>query len=181
MNDRPPLTVAFLDRDGTLNVKADEGDYVTTPGKLVLLDGAARAVRALNDAGVLTVIVTNQRGVARGIMSRGDVDAVHARLRELLAAEAGARIDHIEVCPHENGTCMCRKPLPGLFLQAAAALSGVDVRTSAVFGDSRSDVDAGATFGVQGWLLGVDCDDLDQAVGEYLRWRKTGLERQPRR
>src|SRR3954453_10440930 len=107
----------FLDRDGTINVSAPRGGYITRAGELALLRGAAAAVRRLNEAGAWVGVVTNQRGVALGLMSEADVDGVHARLRELLAAE-GAHVDGIWTCPHAEGACDCRKPQPGILLQA---------------------------------------------------------------
>src|SRR2546423_12249950 len=79
------LEWVFLDRDGTLNASPPRGQYIEHPDELELLPGAAAAVRALNRAGLWTALVTNQRGVALGRMSREDLDAVHARLRDLLA------------------------------------------------------------------------------------------------
>src|SRR3954454_10176331 len=99
----------LLDRDGTINVKAAEGEYVTSPEQLVLLDGAAAAIRRLNLARIRVAVITNQRGIALGRMTEADLAAVHRRLVQLLVAE-GARVDAIFHCPHEKGTCDCRKP-----------------------------------------------------------------------
>src|ERR1700752_1585931 len=92
----------LLDRDGTINVKAPEGDYITAPGELELLPGAGRAIAMLNRAGVPVAVVTNQRGIALGRMTDQDLDLIHARLRELLAAE-GAFVDAFFHCPHDIG------------------------------------------------------------------------------
>ncbi len=86
----------FLDRDGTINT---EVDFLRSPAELQLLPGAARAIRAANAAQVPVVVLTNQSGVARGYLTEADLELVHDRLRELLAAE-GARVDAIEYCPH---------------------------------------------------------------------------------
>ncbi len=136
-------SAVLLDRDGTVNVKAPEGSYVTAPGQLALLPGAGAAVRRLRAAGVPVFVVTNQRGVARGLMSRDDLDAVHARLLSLL--DTG--IDGIYACVHEAGACDCRKPLPGLLHRVAREHPGVDLRRSAMVGDAASDVAAGAAAG----------------------------------
>ena len=135
----------FLDRDGTLNVKAADGEYVTAPDALVLLPGAAGAVRRLNDAGLRVVLVSNQRGVGRGLMSPADLDAVQHRLRCMLAA-AGARLDAAYLCPHLGG-CECRKPRPGLLLRAAAELPGLRLDAAVTVGDAESDVAAGRAAG----------------------------------
>lgn len=138
----------FLDRDGTLNEKPPEGDYVRAPQELVLLAGAAVAVRQLNDAGWRTVLVSNQRGVARGMLTLDDVAAVNARLGELLAAQ-GARLDAVYVCPHEKGACDCRKPRPGLLLRAARDDPQLDLAASVTVGDAESDVLAGVAAGTR--------------------------------
>jgi D-glycero-D-manno-heptose 1,7-bisphosphate phosphatase len=142
----------FLDRDGTINRKAPEGDYVRSPGALVLLDGAAAAIARLRSAGARVVVVTNQRGVALGRMSLADLAAVHQRLRRELAA-SGARVDGIYSCPHDVGSCDCRKPGPGLFRQAVDDDPAIDLEGSAVVGDSWSDIQAGARFGMATVLL----------------------------
>ena len=137
----------LLDRDGTINVKAPEGEYVTEPDELELLPGAAGAIRRLNGAGLPVAVVTNQRGVALGRMSAQAVDAVHAALAGALAAE-GAHVDAVLVCPHERGTCACRKPLPGLLEQAASEL-GLALADAVMIGDADSDVDAGRAAGTR--------------------------------
>lgn len=154
---------AFLDRDGTVNVKPPEDDYVTDPEGLVLLPGAARAVAELNAAEMLVVLVTNQRGVARGLMTLADLDAVHAQLRASLAQE-GAHLDAILVCPHERDTCACRKPEPGLLLEAARTVPGVELANAALVGDAPSDIEAAHRAGVPAVRIGTDVDSLAAAV-----------------
>jgi len=134
---RHGLEVVFLDRDGTLN--RDDGGYLADPDGLVLLPGAAEAVAALNAAGVKAVVVTNQSGVGRGLITEEALARIHERLRVLLAA-GGASLDGIFVCPHrpEHG-CACRKPGTELALRAARDL-GVDPARSAMIGDKPEDV-----------------------------------------
>lgn len=159
---------AFLDRDGTINVKAAEGEYVESPEQLVLIPGAAAAIRRLNDAGLKAIVVTNQRGIALGRMGEEDLDAVHARLEELLAAEAGARLDAIFHCPHGLDSCDCRKPEVGLFLQAKERWPEIDLERSAMVGDSEKDVLAGERLGMATVHLGHDVPDLAAAIDELL-------------
>lgn len=140
------LRLALLDRDGTLNRKAPDGEYVTDPGALELLPGAAGAVRRLNDAGVAVAVVTNQRAIALGRMSPEELDVVHERLRTELARRTGARVDGVYHCPHEAGTCLCRKPEPGLLLRAAGDF-GARPGEAVMIGDASSDVEAGRRFG----------------------------------
>lgn len=142
----------FLDRDGTINRKAAEGDYIRSPDQLVLLDGAADAISRLRAAGALIVVVTNQRGVARRLMTLDDLAEVHGRLASLLA-DAGAEVDAVYSCPHEAGSCDCRKPRPGMFRRAAEDHPEIDFGASAMVGDSMTDVEAGARLGMTTVLL----------------------------
>jgi D-glycero-D-manno-heptose 1,7-bisphosphate phosphatase len=160
---------AFLDRDGTINVKAGgKGNYVERPEQLVLLAGAAPAVRRLNDAGLKVIVITNQRGIALGRMTHEDLDRVHARMSELLASEAGAHVDDIFYCPHEIDACDCRKPDVGLFLQAKERWPEIDLAASAMVGDSENDVIAGRSLGMTSIWLGTDAPDLAAAVDQLL-------------
>jgi D-glycero-D-manno-heptose 1,7-bisphosphate phosphatase len=139
------FAAVFLDRDGTINEKAPDGDYVRRPEELALLPGAAAALRRLNRAGIRTLLVTNQRGVARGLMTQVQVSAVNDRLAQLLAAQ-DARLDGVYVCPHDDGECDCRKPRPGMLL-AAARDHDVPLDRSVMVGDSEADVTAGRAAG----------------------------------
>ena len=135
----------FLDRDGVINV---EMDYLCDPEKVILIPGTATAIRRLHEAGYLAVVVTNQSGVARGMYTRNEVDAVHRRIRELLALE-GTTIDAFYCCVHHpeyTGICDCRKPAPGMLLQAARELD-IDCAGSAMVGDRMSDIAAGRAAG----------------------------------
>jgi D-glycero-D-manno-heptose 1,7-bisphosphate phosphatase len=132
----------FLDRDGTLNRPAAAGDYIRSAGQLELLAGAPHAVGMLRRAGYACVVVSNQRGVALGLMTDQDLDAVDARLHEL----AGG-LDASYYCTHAIGDeCDCRKPEPGLLLRAADEL-GLDLSTSWMVGDSAGDIGAGLAAG----------------------------------
>jgi D-glycero-D-manno-heptose 1,7-bisphosphate phosphatase len=165
-------SAVFLDRDGTVNVKAPEGEYVAGPGQLVLLPGAGRAVRRLGDAGIPVFIVTNQRGVARGVLTAQTLDAVHDRLRALLSVAggettggalaggglAGGGLAGIYSCVHETGTCDCRKPQPGLLHQVVRDHPGIDLTRSALVGDAASDIAAGTVAGCTTVRLAAEPD-----------------------
>jgi D-glycero-D-manno-heptose 1,7-bisphosphate phosphatase len=141
----------FLDRDGTLNF--DHG-WITSPSKIELLPGAAEAVRAINDAGYLAVLVTNQPIIARGEVTEDGLRAIHDRL-EFLLAESAAHLDAIYYCPHHpefNGPCDCRKPAPGLLRLAARDLD-IDLGRSWMIGDSERDLGAAAAFGIPAALV----------------------------
>jgi len=142
----------LLDRDGTINVKAPEGSYITAPEQLELLPGAADAIRALNEAGVPVVVVTNQRGIALGHMTEDDLAGVHARLGCLLH-QSRARVDGIFYCPHDKGLCQCRKPGTLLLRQAQGQLALDTLANSVMIGDSPSDVEAGRRLGARTILL----------------------------
>jgi len=152
----------FLDRDGVINRKAVEHDYIKSCAEFHLLPGAGEAIGRLNKAGFLVIVVTNQQGVAKGMMSLAEVDSIHSHMRGELS-KRGAHIDGIYVCPHRNGTCTCRKPDIGLFLQAERDFK-IDRGRSWMIGDSDSDVEAGRRFGVRT----IRTEDLAQAVVRIL-------------
>jgi HAD superfamily hydrolase (TIGR01662 family) len=140
----PPALVLF-DRDGTL---VHDVPYNGDPSQVMLVDGAREALDALRAAGVATGVITNQSGVARGLISERDVRAVNRRLNDLIGP-----FDVIEVCPHgPDDGCSCRKPGGGMVVAAAAAL-GVSPEQCAVIGDIGSDVDAGLAAGARAILV----------------------------
>ena len=135
----------FLDRDGTLN---REIGYIGDPDQLELLPGVAPALARLIAAGWMPIVVTNQSAIGRGVFTRAQVDAVHARLSALLAAE-GVTLAGLFLCPHAPADdCPCRKPRPGLFEQARDAL-GIDLAGSWMVGDTAKDVAAARGAGVR--------------------------------
>jgi D-glycero-D-manno-heptose 1,7-bisphosphate phosphatase len=146
------LSAVFLDRDGVINRKAPEGDYVTSWAEFEFLPGALEGLRLLAEAGPPVVVATNQRGIARGRMSEADLADIHDRMGAAVA-EAGGRIDAIYHCPHEGG-CDCRKPGTGLFTRAADDL-GVELAAAAVIGDRASDMEAAAAIGALRVLVGA--------------------------
>jgi histidinol-phosphate phosphatase family protein len=159
---RPLRRAAFLDRDGVL----PEHDYVKSPAEFTWLAGAREGVLRLNREGWLVLVVTNQRGVARGLMTAQDVDAIHARAQRELA-EIGARVDAFYFCPHrDEDACACRKPQPGLILRAAQEWR-VDLEGSFLVGDDERDVTAARRAGVRGHRMPTD-GDLSQALAELL-------------
>jgi histidinol-phosphate phosphatase family protein len=141
----------FLDRDGTL---IEDAGYLSLPEQVHLLPGAADAVRAIRDAGRLAVVVTNQSGIARGLLTEEDYERTAARLAELLAAE-GARLDGQYHCPHLpaiTGPCACRKPGTLLYRRAAEDL-GIDLTRSWWIGDAARDVLPARELGGAGAVL----------------------------
>jgi D-glycero-D-manno-heptose 1,7-bisphosphate phosphatase len=151
------MKAVFLDRDGVINRKLPEGEYVTRWDRFELLDRVPEAVKLINRAGFLAIIVTNQRGIARGLMSEADLVAIHGRLLEELH-KSGARLDAIYYCPHDLDACDCRKPKTGLFERSRRDFPGLRFEDSLVIGDSQSDIEAGRRLGCRTVLIGVEED-----------------------
>lgn len=141
----------FLDRDGVLNRKAG-GGYVTSWAQVEMLPGVEEAIARLNRSGRRTIVVTNQRGIARGLFSESDLHALHHSLRQHLAAH-DAHLDGIYYCPHDHGQCRCRKPEPGLFEQAFRDFPDATAGNSVMVGDSLSDIQAASGLGMRSILL----------------------------
>ncbi len=153
-------TAAFLDRDGT--VIRDTG-YLSSPEDVVLLPGAAEAVRLLNRARIRVVIVTNQSGIARGYFGEAEFRAVQERVESLLRA-AGARIDATYFCPHApEDKCDCRKPGLGLYRKAASEV-GLDLAGALYVGDRASDVLPAVELGGMGLLVAGRAGAYDDSV-----------------
>ncbi len=144
---------AFLDRDGVINVKAPEGQYVTRWEEVRFLPGVAAAIARLKKAGFLVIVISNQRCVAKGLVTSAEVEALHKKIRRELA-DLGATIDAVYFCPHDTEpACDCRKPAPGMLLQAAKDHQ-IDLGASWMIGDSAADVAAGKNAGCKTVLIG---------------------------
>ena len=175
----------FVDRDGTINV---ERDYLYRVEDFEFIPGAPEALGLLNRAGFLVVVVTNQSGVARGYYTEEDVEVLHRHIDAELA-KTGSRVDAWYYCPHHPSgrgsyslPCRCRKPLPGMLLEAARR-HGIDLAASVMIGDKMADVEAGLAAGCGTILVRtgygaadearvppetVVCDDLLAAVRSLL-------------
>ena len=146
------LATVFLDRDGVLNEKMPEGSYVRSLDDFHVLPGVPEAIAALNRAGMRVIVVSNQRGIALGLYTAGDVEAIHACFQRLLGNH-GAHIDAFFICPHNRGQCSCRKPLPGLFEQAAAQFPAINAASSVMIGDSLVDIEFARGVGMTSILI----------------------------
>jgi D-glycero-D-manno-heptose 1,7-bisphosphate phosphatase len=147
-----PDQVVILDRDGTMVI--DRG-YLAAPEGLEFMPTAPEALRWLYDRGYRLVVVTNQSGVGRGLFSIDRVEAMNARLYEMVES-VGARLSKVYFCPHApEANCDCRKPKLGLMEQAAAELN-FDPRKSVVIGDKESDIEFGHRAGAKTILLAAD-------------------------
>ena len=163
----------FLDRDGTINV--DVG-YPKDFGQIAFFPGTIEAIRKINAAGFLVVVVSNQSGVGRGFFSEEELRVLHESLKGALAA-GGARLDAIYYCPHFEQSaearyrlaCSCRKPAPGLADRAAREL-GVDPAVSYMIGDKVEDIQFGLSIGAAAVLVRTGYGE-----GSAVRLRELGI------
>jgi D-glycero-D-manno-heptose 1,7-bisphosphate phosphatase len=160
---------AFLDRDGVINQKAPtEGEYITRWEEMHFLPGVADAIVLLNRAGFRVIVVSNQRCVAKALLTISDLESIHERMCRELAAK-GARIDGVYYCPHEEQPpCGCRKPEPGM-LFAAANEHEVDLPSSWMIGDSEKDVEAGRSAGCRTIRIVRAAASTDGGADAYAR------------
>jgi len=171
----------FLDRDGTINL---EKEYLYRIDEFEFVPGAPEAIRRLNEAGFIVVVVTNQSGVGRGYYTEDDVEILHRFISRELERH-GAHVDAWMYCPHHPSgkgsyalACSCRKPLPGMLLEAAGKLN-IDLKRSIMIGDKCADMEAAVAAGCRPILVrsgygaeeelcvpdGIEiCDDLLCAV-----------------
>ena len=150
----------FLDRDGTIN---ELNDFILSPEDLILIDGAAQAIKTINSSGYLAIVITNQPVIARGDLDFKTLDSIHKKMETELG-KLGAFIDDLFFCPHhpEKGfpgerpeykiDCNCRKPKPGMILKAAEKYN-IDLKNSYMVGDHVRDTEAGAAAGCIPFLL----------------------------
>lgn len=145
----------FLDRDGVINKNMAEHDYVKNWSEFEWLPDIKQAILLINKSGKLAIIISNQRGVARGHMTSDVVEDIHNKMNEELS-KTGAKIDAIYWCGHDYGDdCECRKPKPGLILQAAKDFD-IDLANSWMIGDGDSDIEAGKNAGCKTIMMERD-------------------------
>lgn len=156
LDTRQSSAAIFIDRDGTIN---EDLGYISSPGDLIIYPWVAEAVRLINEAGLKTIVVTNQSGVARGMYTEDDLRLIHTRMISELQKQS-ARIDGVYYCPHHpdygderyGRECECRKPSPGM-LHAAAREHKIDLARSFVVGDKASDINLASNAGARGALV----------------------------
>ena len=164
--DRSGLPAVFLDRDGVVN---EEVGFVRDSSGLQVLPGVAQALRLLAPQFRL-VVITNQSGIARGLYSEEDLLAVNQELARQLASQ-GASIEAVYYCPHlpegevpaYSVECPCRKPKPGMLLQAAEDF-GIPLERSHMVGDTPRDIQAAAAAGVTGIFIGETSEGCQDGV-----------------
>lgn len=154
----------FLDRDGVINRKAPAGSYIGSLSEFEVLPGSLEAIARLCGNGWQIFLVTNQRGIARGIVSVDAVEQIHRWLLDRVR-NTGGRITQVYVCPHDySDVCDCRKPNPGMLLRAAREYS-VDLLHSWMVGDSIQDIQAGRAVGCKTAYVGEgECGIADIKV-----------------
>jgi D-glycero-D-manno-heptose 1,7-bisphosphate phosphatase len=142
----------FLDRDGVINVRLPGGAYVTRWEEFAFCEGASEAMKLLQRSGYLLLVVTNQRGIGRGLMTEDDLADIHRRMKEELGRR-GVTLDAVLHCPHDHDAkCRCRKPHPGMIEEGVSRFA-VDRDSSLIIGDSLSDIEAGRAAGIGGILV----------------------------
>ena len=142
----------FFDRDGIVNESPGPGQYVLQWADFRLMPAFVDALRIVAKHGCHAAIVTNQRAVAKGLLTTEGLEEMHRRLERMLAAEHSLRLLDIAYCPHDENECSCRKPQPGMLL-ALSRKHGLDLASSWMVGDSASDVEAGRRAGCRTILV----------------------------
>lgn len=147
-----PKKIIFLDRDGVINKKAPKADYVKTWEEFEFLPGAVEAIRKLTEQGYEIYLISNQPGIARGMMTEGDLTEIHTNMIKKLE-ENQAKIKHIYCCLHGwNDGCECRKPKPGMFYQAGRE-NNLNLSKAVFIGDDERDAQAGEAAGIRTFLV----------------------------
>ena len=156
----------FLDRDGVTNKRPPKADYVKRPEEFIWIDGAKEAIKRLNDAGYFIIMISNQAGIARGVMSEEDFEDVQKKMTDDLK-EIGAHIDAVYHCPHGwDSDCECRKPKPGMLYQAQKDFS-INLPECVMVGDDERDIMTANNADMKGILI-TDDYPLSDAVDDIL-------------
>ncbi|MFH1445566.1 MAG: HAD family hydrolase [Nanoarchaeota archaeon] len=155
----------FLDRDGVIN--STDGNAPLSADRFFIMDGVSEAIKKLNEKGYLVIIVTNQPDIAKGLLTFKGLEEMHEKMKKILT-KAGAHLDAVYICPHHptkgfkgeipelKMKCECRKPKPGLLLQAMKEYN-IDSEQSWMIGDSKTDIVAGQAAGVR--TIRVTCSE----------------------
>jgi histidinol-phosphate phosphatase family protein len=168
----------FLDRDGVINEKIDN-DYVKNWSEFFFINGALDALSILSSLFGNIIVVTNQRGIGKGLMSKNDLNIIHIRMMDLVLKHGG-RIDKIYFCPEILNTSFCRKPNIGMAMMAKNDFPKIDFERSVMIGDSKSDMEFGKRLNMKTVFIGsgensfvdfahIKCSSLIEASGNFTR------------
>jgi D-glycero-D-manno-heptose 1,7-bisphosphate phosphatase len=153
------MNIIFLDRDNTINY--DPG-YLSDPNLVQILPYVIDGLKLLNNAGYDFIIITNQSGIGRGYYKEEDMHRVNQRILDILKSQ-NIFIKDIFFCPHtEEDQCMCRKPKPGLILQALEKYPTINLKTSWIIGDSLRDIFAGENLNIKGVLIDAETKPIEK-------------------
>jgi D-glycero-D-manno-heptose 1,7-bisphosphate phosphatase/D-glycero-alpha-D-manno-heptose 1-phosphate guanylyltransferase len=152
MENIKPYNTLFLDRDGVINIQR-KGDYVKSVEEFIFIEGSLEALKILSSLFTYLIIVTNQRGVGRGVMSLQQLEDIHSFMLRVITSEGG-RIDKVYCCPDTDIDSMNRKPNIGMALQAKHDFPGIDFSKSLLTGDSISDIQFAEKAGIPAILIG---------------------------
>ncbi|MBE50891.1 MAG: phosphatase [Flavobacteriales bacterium] len=147
MSHEVEFSTLFLDRDGVINKKIS--GYISSYEEFNFIDGVFDSLRILSKKFQRIIIITNQQGIGKGLMTENDLLNLHSQMLDELS-KYNVKIDKIYFCPHlENFECNCRKPKPGMIIQAAQEFPDIDFKKSYLLGDSDSDIEAGLSMGIK--------------------------------
>jgi D-glycero-D-manno-heptose 1,7-bisphosphate phosphatase/D-glycero-alpha-D-manno-heptose 1-phosphate guanylyltransferase len=147
-----PYNTLFLDRDGVINIQR-KGDYVKSVDEFIFIDGSLEALKILSHLFTYLIIVTNQRGVGKGVMTLDQLDEIHTFMLHMITSEGG-RIDKVYCCPDTDADSINRKPNIGMALQAKQDFPGIVFSESILAGDSISDMQFAGKAGIPAILIG---------------------------
>ncbi|MBP6825225.1 MAG: HAD family hydrolase [Saprospiraceae bacterium] len=168
------LPTLFLDRDGVINVRPI-GDYVRAPDGFIPVEGLAEAMQLLASRFSRIIVVTNQAGIGKGLMTEADLASVHREMTALATA-TGGRIDGIYYCPHaKDAGCSCRKPATGMAWQALADFPDIDFDNAWMAGDSASDIAFAQALGIRTVLIAGKEEDAETLVAVKVDFRFDSL------
>ena len=168
------LPALFLDRDGVINLRAP-GDYVRTPEMFVPTEGLEEAMPLLAEHFGRILVVTNQAGIGKGLMTEQDLAAVHQKMFDFVEA-AGGRIDRVYHCPHtKDAGCSCRKPATGMAWLALADFPEIDFNNAWLVGDSASDIRFGQALGMHTALISGKIEEAEELATMKIDFRFDSL------
>lgn len=156
------MSLIILDRDGVIN--HDSEDFIKSPAEWEPIEGSLEAIARLNYAGFRVIVITNQSGIARGLIDVETLNRIHSKMRRMLS-QVGGKIEAIFFCPHSaEDNCSCRKPLPGGYDDLAHRLR-INIENIPSVGDSLRDLQAAQTAGVKPILVRTGKGKITEAAG----------------